>query len=273
MTDNAKTETPTLDTTAAAVDLMRALAAAGRPWVAVFWDRGWGDSGQVAEISIITDGDGQNPHAFLTPQVYELLRVQDIIEPNSLQTFKARKIHKFAEQPAPELTAEEKRPQPQALAAPLARQWVRQEFGSEDFPVQVWRVEDSGSYHPAMSVEVIAVAQGFIVNAYGHANFVGAELLPLGERGMGVEVELPHPSTDGWALQARPALAAAVREALALLAAHSSGRVCPSLHPDQDNGYGWKCQRAAGHDQAEGWRGLHAMSSGHIWNQAGERQR
>lgn len=91
---------PTLDTVAVAVDLMRALVSAGHGWVSVFWDRGWGDGGEIAEISIIEGGNGQNPRALITPEVYAELCSDGLIKPNSLQTYKARRVHDFAEQSA-----------------------------------------------------------------------------------------------------------------------------------------------------------------------------
>lgn len=85
---------PTLTTVDDVIALMQTLAGQYE-WVSVFWDRGWGDNGEVAEISIIVDGDGQSPLAWLTREVYaELLRRQSIA-PNSLNTFKARKLHDF----------------------------------------------------------------------------------------------------------------------------------------------------------------------------------
>ena len=86
--------TPTLADIAEAVDLMAALSERYE-WVAVFWDRGWGDSGQKAEISIIVDGDGQMPLAWLTPELYADLLNCRAIAPNSLHTFKARRLHDF----------------------------------------------------------------------------------------------------------------------------------------------------------------------------------
>jgi hypothetical protein len=86
--------TPTLTTVADARATMEDLA--GRyDWVSVFWDRGWGDSGQVADISITVDGDGQMPIARITDDVYRDLLAQGIIAPNSLRTYKARKSHDF----------------------------------------------------------------------------------------------------------------------------------------------------------------------------------
>jgi hypothetical protein len=65
-------------------------------WVCVFWDRGWGDSGQIAEISIIEDGDGQNPRAFITPELYRELIYAGVVERrNSLRTYKARRLHEY----------------------------------------------------------------------------------------------------------------------------------------------------------------------------------
>lgn len=61
----------------------------------IFYDRGWGDSGQKAAISIINDGDGQFPYIFMSKKVYESLKERKLIGENILQTFKARKIHKF----------------------------------------------------------------------------------------------------------------------------------------------------------------------------------
>lgn len=85
---------PILVTTDDALRAMQNLAAENER-VGVFWDRGWGDSGEVAEISIIVDGNGQNPRAFITPDVYNFLLLGNVIAPNSLYTFKARKFHEF----------------------------------------------------------------------------------------------------------------------------------------------------------------------------------
>jgi hypothetical protein len=80
------------ETTAEAEALMRRLAK-DNEWVSVFWDRGWGDSGQVAEISVIVDHNGQMPKALLTPDIYKELQASNVIRGNTLQSFKARKIH------------------------------------------------------------------------------------------------------------------------------------------------------------------------------------
>lgn len=87
---------PVIDTTDAAETLLQQLRARDEnAWVSVFWDRGWGDAGTVTEISIIADGDGQWPYAYLTESVYERLVVSGVVAPNSLQTYKARKIHDY----------------------------------------------------------------------------------------------------------------------------------------------------------------------------------
>lgn len=87
--------TPTLTTTAEAVQLMADLSARFDD-VGVFWDRGWGDHGEEAGISIIVDGDGQAPVAWLTDDVYDDLRSTSVIGPNVLNTFKARRFHEYA---------------------------------------------------------------------------------------------------------------------------------------------------------------------------------
>lgn len=91
-------EIPTIDTLDEAVALLAKLRKT-TDWVSVFWDRGWGDSGQVAEISIITTGNGQKPHAWISAAVYRALRDQEVIERNSLRTYKARRVHNYQSPP------------------------------------------------------------------------------------------------------------------------------------------------------------------------------
>lgn len=88
------TDVPTLTETAEAVSMLEQLRET-HEWVSVFWDRGWGDSGQPLEISIIVDGNGQKPLAWITREVYQELRDQQVIRENTLQTFKARRLHDF----------------------------------------------------------------------------------------------------------------------------------------------------------------------------------
>lgn len=82
------------ETTQEAEDLLAELGSV-HEWVSVFWDRGWGDSGQVAEISVIVDGNGQNPKALIDDVIYRELLDLGAIRPNSLQTFKARRLHDY----------------------------------------------------------------------------------------------------------------------------------------------------------------------------------
>jgi hypothetical protein len=95
------TDIPTLTTVDDAHTLLRHLADT-HDWVSVFWDRGWGDSDQAVEITIIVDGNGQQPKAWITPDVYRGLRDQNIIGENRLMTFKARRVHDFKTPPAKE---------------------------------------------------------------------------------------------------------------------------------------------------------------------------
>lgn len=82
------------ETALEAEDLLAELAST-HTWVSVFWDRGWGDSGQPLEVSIIVDGNGQNPKALLDKEIYRDLLARGVIRDNSLQTFKARKLHDY----------------------------------------------------------------------------------------------------------------------------------------------------------------------------------
>lgn len=61
--------------------------------VAVFVDRGWGNS--PLAITIIKNGDGQNPIASLSKNTYQELLNAGVIAPNNLQTYKARQNHQF----------------------------------------------------------------------------------------------------------------------------------------------------------------------------------
>jgi hypothetical protein len=63
--------------------------------IAVFWDRGWGDSGKAAEITVVANSNGQIALARLTSGLYEDLRRDELIAENSLQTYKARRFHDF----------------------------------------------------------------------------------------------------------------------------------------------------------------------------------
>lgn len=85
---------PIVDTTDDAETLLQQLRARHGD-VAVFWDKGWGDADTALEISVIVDGDGQWPYAYLTESVYERLVVFGVVAPNSLRTFKARKLHDY----------------------------------------------------------------------------------------------------------------------------------------------------------------------------------
>lgn len=116
------TTVPTLTTTDDAITFMNELAETN-DWVSVFWDRGWGDSGQVAEISIIVDGNGQQPKALITAEVYAKLLRDGVIPPNSLRTYKARRLHDFKTPPEPD--AADDVFQPKHLAEGLCREMLR----------------------------------------------------------------------------------------------------------------------------------------------------
>lgn len=146
-----KTTVPTLTTTEEAHALLRELAET-HDWVSVFWDRGWGDSGQVAEISIIVDGNGQKPKAFVTPEVYKELRDRKLIASNSLKTYKARRVHNFKAPPPPDTTDSDRRRE-------ASEQVVRRVLADmPDVPVRVefYRGLDPDSHLPRSMHEVVS---------------------------------------------------------------------------------------------------------------------
>jgi hypothetical protein len=127
---NVSTETtiPTLTSYHEAVDLLHEIGRA-HEWVSVFWDRGWGDSGQRAEISIIADGDGQEPKAWITGEVYRELLDAGTIAPNSYGGYKARRLHDFKTPPKPEKTG--------PAAGEVAEQVIRDLMGAHsDKPIR-----------------------------------------------------------------------------------------------------------------------------------------
>lgn len=65
--------------------------------IGIFIDNGWGDSEQPTYYTIIKDGDGQKPLAWISKDTYDLLRENNLVGPNRLQTFKARRFHYFKE--------------------------------------------------------------------------------------------------------------------------------------------------------------------------------
>jgi len=83
---------PVLDARAAKA-LMRHIYDTETLDVAVFVDQGWGNL--PIQISIIKDGNGQGPVAFITPAAYEELLRAQVIDTNNLRTFKSRKNHQY----------------------------------------------------------------------------------------------------------------------------------------------------------------------------------
>jgi len=75
---------PTITIETLAVAKMKELAET-HEWVSVFCDRGWGDHGEVAEISIIVDGNGQKPIAYLSTEVYRSSVNRGLPQPGRLR--------------------------------------------------------------------------------------------------------------------------------------------------------------------------------------------
>jgi hypothetical protein len=99
MTDTSPDQAtvPALSTVDATVTFMTDLAATAGETVAVFWDRGWGDS--ELGITVHTyDGtflDGQKVLATMTEDVYSELVRTGRLGDNWLSTYKARKVRDF----------------------------------------------------------------------------------------------------------------------------------------------------------------------------------
>lgn len=88
----AKKEPKVLDYAAAAA-LMHKIFEKQTLDVSVFVDGGWGD--RPTNISIIADGDGQNPLAYVSKETYERLQASRVIGQNNLRTYKSRFNHPY----------------------------------------------------------------------------------------------------------------------------------------------------------------------------------
>jgi hypothetical protein len=94
------TDIQTLTTVTAAEAALNGLAE-GHDWVSVFWDK---RDRRTPEISLMVDGDGQGPKAYLTKEVYAALVDQRIVGEDTYAGFHARRIHDFKTPPVPERT-------------------------------------------------------------------------------------------------------------------------------------------------------------------------
>lgn len=174
----ADTEIPTLTTVATATAMLNDLAQT-HEWVSVFWDRGWGDSGQVAEISIIVDGNGQEPKAWLIHDVYNQLRADGVIAANSLKTFKARRIHDFKTPPPA--------PEPDVNPADVAETVIRGVLDAmPDKPVhaEFYRGPDPNSPLPRILKDIVQTPADYA------AGFV---LVLPGTREIAISAQVPEP--------------------------------------------------------------------------------
>lgn len=94
------TDIPTLSYVTDAKQLLEELAD-NHDWVSVFWDK---RDRRTPEISIIMDGDGQQPKAHITKEVYAALVDSGTVGEDTYSGFHARRIHDFKTPPAPEKT-------------------------------------------------------------------------------------------------------------------------------------------------------------------------
>jgi hypothetical protein len=157
-----------IDTTADAVALLNELAES-HDWVSVFWDRGWGDHGQTAEISIIVDGNGQKPHAHLTPAVYQALVADKVVGENTLMTYKARRVHDFKTPPVEEKTG----PTSNDVVEQVLRD-ILNDHTEKPIRVRFYRGLERGTYGPRVVEEVVqtpAAEDGwFVLLIPGHSD-------------------------------------------------------------------------------------------------------
>lgn len=115
----------TITTADAATKLLAELAET-HDWVSVFWDR---RDRPTAEISIIVDGNGQEPKALLTADVYKELRDAGTIGKDTLQTFHPRRLHDYKTPPEDEPTG----PKPAEVCEKVVRAIVAEH---PDWPLQ-----------------------------------------------------------------------------------------------------------------------------------------
>lgn len=140
---------PTITTVEDAHSLLKQLADS-HDWVSVFWDRGWGDSGQKAEISIIVDGNGNDPKAMITTDVYRALLNQKIIGTDCYAGFKARRDHDFKTPPEPERTG----PDPAEVAEKVIRS-VLADLGDLSVKARFFRGINKGNAWNPINEEVV----------------------------------------------------------------------------------------------------------------------
>jgi hypothetical protein len=138
---------------------------------------------------------------------------------------------------------------------------------SAGLDVKVRYTKEARPRASAMTVDVIADLDGFYVNAFGCDKFMGADILPIGARGLGETVPNRfHPVDLEWMDDIRPRLAETIARAAAVVRAHRDGTVCPREQP-MLNGTAEitrKCLRPAGHVEDH-------TDTNVTWNEAGEK--
>lgn len=77
-----------------AIAKMKSLSKKSK-YVSVFVDGGWDRANNPYSITIITDGNGQKPHASISKETLKKLRDNGILGGNCLITYKARKDYPF----------------------------------------------------------------------------------------------------------------------------------------------------------------------------------
>lgn len=217
------TDIRTLTTLAEAHDFLRHLAADdAHEYVSVFWDRGWGNSVDPAEISVIVDGDGQNPKAYLTADVYRQLVAEKVVGANVYVGGKARRTHDFKAPPPAVKTGADR--------AEIVERVVRSVMGElRDLPIKAtfFRGFNPGDRNNPINEESV-VTDGFRWSAYVNVNPGGSDAYVIGCMGFDHTTgqTVIYPKVDGQIDEAalRAGLADAINAVAALLTVETAAR-------------------------------------------------
>lgn len=231
MPSDTQPETPPTLTTVDDARAFLAQLAETHDWVSVFWDRGWGDHGEKAEITIIVDGNGQKPLACLTPDVYKQLVKSGTVAENSYGGYKARHIHDYKTPPPVEKTGPTSNDIAEQvirkLMHDLADQPIRAEFyrGLTKGPRARVKYEtvDTPAFDGTWFVLLLPGCSDVAMSAK-EPSFLGPNLIgtanclayPRRDDGTGVDLDALG------AAEFRAELEAAVREKLAVIAARQA---------------------------------------------------
>lgn len=166
-------------------------------WVSVFWDS---RDRRTPEISIMVDGDGQNPTARLSREVYAALVDSGVVGDDTYGGFHNRRIHDFKTPPVPEKTG--------LTSGEVAETLIRDLIADHpDLPIRAafFRGINKGNTWNPINEEIVETpaARGgwFVYLAPGHSDVALSAQEPtlLGPDiiGRGIADRFPYPQRDG----------------------------------------------------------------------------